>query len=180
MEQLTERQVNNRIKKEIALIAEHQQQKPVKSMTINIEYKKSRTWGSCPRASALIAYQDGTFHRTGAIYYASGCGYDKESTVIANIFNDYLRYKLYQVHKPKAGYYFNGTEHSAPYGIYYYDGGYKSPKVGDYYHTKPNYNEGVGTECYFKIAEFIGGKFERVASGGTFDAYVYTETVRDA
>lgn len=34
---------------------------------------------------------------------------------------------------------------------------------------------GVGTSCYYSIAEFIGGKFENISSGKTFDVYQYTE-----
>lgn len=176
MKQLTERQLKNRIKKQLAEIEAHKAQKPVKQLTINMEWKKSRTWGSCPRAEALVEFKDGTFYRTGAKYYASGCGYCKESTVIADIFNDFLRYKLYQVHTPKAEYFRNGAKHDTPYGIYYYGGGYKAPtEAGEYYYTKPTYNGGVGTECYPRIAEFIGGKFERVASGKWFDVFKYTD-----
>lgn len=33
---------------------------------------------------------------------------------------------------------------------------------------------GVGTSCYYDIAEFIGGKFEKISSGKTFDVFQYT------
>ena len=55
-------------------------QKPVKSITITIEWKKSRTWGMNPNANAQVEYKDGTYDTGSAS--ASGCGYDKESTVI--------------------------------------------------------------------------------------------------
>lgn len=86
-------------------ISQQKNQKPVKSITISIEWKKSRTWGNNPHAIAEIRYQDGSFERKAG-YTASGCGYDKESTVIAEIFDELLRYKL-----------FNMPESEKPYGI---------------------------------------------------------------
>ena len=62
-------------------------QKPVKSMTISIEWKKSRMWGANPSATAKIQHQDGTYSSIGP-FTCSGCGYDKESTVIAEVFNE--------------------------------------------------------------------------------------------
>ncbi len=171
METLTPRKLKNYTAKQAAEVAAHRAQKPVKSMTINIEWKKSRTWGSCPTAYADVSFHDGTYTRSRD-YRASGCGYDKESTVIAEAFNEFLRYKLYERRKLKSR--INSEEVNHPYGVYYYDG--KEPKADERgYISKPSYNGGVGTSCYYKIAEFIGGTFERVASGKTFDAYRYTD-----
>jgi hypothetical protein len=139
-------------------------QKPVAEMTINIEWVKSRTWGANPRATAKIKHTDGTYSSVGP-FTCSGCGYDKESTVIAEVFSAALSYKLYG--RKRRG--------EAPYGIYYYNGKYQDK--GDYL-SLPMYNGGVGTSCYYDIAKFIGGKFERVASGTTFDAYKYTDKRR--
>lgn len=137
-----------------AQIESEKNQKPVKEIDITIEWKRSRTWGNNPHAEVRVYFQDGTFEfRDG--YTASGCGYDKESTVIAAIFNDFLKYKLYQE-----------LQGEAPYGMYY-----KRPN-DDW----KSYNGGVGVGCYYRIAEFIGGKFENLASGKTFDAYKYTDT----
>ena len=77
-------------------IAEHKSQKPVKNFTITIEWARSRVWGSNPHATAKVEHQDGKYSDTGS-HTASGCGYCKESTVIAAIFNDLLRYKLYDI-----------------------------------------------------------------------------------
>jgi hypothetical protein len=145
-----------RVEAKRLLVEQAKRMKPVKSIVINIEWIKSRMWGSNPRADATIIYKDGTRRHAGP-FTTSGCGYDKESTVIAKVFNDALLYKLFQV-KRKA----------APYGIYYYKG--KQSKDG----WLPTYNGGVGTSCYYDIAEFIGGKFEKIASGKTFDAFQYT------
>lgn len=144
-------------------------QKQVNSVTITIEWKKSRMWGSNPSATGKVSYKNGSFGEIGP-FTCSGAGYDKESTVIADVFNETLRYKLFQKIKGEA-----------PYGMYYYAG--QSPKdsytdrdgkVVSYYKT-PRYNGGVGTSCYYKIAEFIGGTFTHVASGKTFDVYEYKE-----
>lgn len=134
--------------KETARIEAEKNQKPVKCIKITIEWKKSRTWGSNPHLEARIEHWDGTYSYATAT--ASGCGYDKESTVIADIFNQFLKYKLYQPLVPEL-----------PYGIY----------ISQWRH----YSGGIGTDCYYKIAEAIGGKFELVASGKTFDAYTYSD-----
>lgn len=155
--------------KELAIIANHKAQKPVASMTITIEWTKSRTWGNNPRATANIRYKDGSFGQVGP-FTCSGCGYDKESTVIADVFNEALRFKLYQKYSGQA-----------PYGIYYYNGDApkksyldRNDKLQTYYET-PSYNGGVGTSCYYAIAAFVGGEFKSVASGKTFDVYEYTD-----
>jgi len=147
--------------KEAARIEAQRNQKPVKCLMISIEWKKSRTWGSNPTASGRIQYQDGTYgHTTEA--RASGCGYDKESTVIADLFNQCLLYKLWALSDEQIkGGHGSGDVGPAPYGVKHY--------VGNRY-----FAGGIGTGCYFKIAEYIGGKFEHTASGKMFDAYTFT------
>lgn len=139
-------------------------QKPVKSIIIIIEWKKSRTWGMNPHASAQVEYKDGTYGTGSAS--ASGCGYDKESTVIADIFNQFLSYKLYDKSLPEKWLKVTNRykpEENHPYGLYL---------PGEY---RGRYNGGVGTSCYYDIARFIGGRFEHVAGGKTFDVYRYTD-----
>ena len=41
--------------KRVAKIEAERNQKPVKSIDFSIEWKKSRTWGNCPRLDAFIA-----------------------------------------------------------------------------------------------------------------------------
>lgn len=138
-------------KKKLAAIEAEKAQKEVESITINIEWKKSRMWGSNPHCEAIVRFKDGSSERS-ATYTASGCGYDKESTVIADVFNAYLLYKLHRI----------GTTKEHPYGVYLRE-------------DWKNYNGGVGTSCYYRIAEFIGGKFRSVGSGKTFNVYEYTD-----
>ena len=154
---------------ELARIESEKNQKPIKSITINIEWKRSQMWGSNPNCTAEVSFQDGTFERS-PVYKASGCGYDKESTVIAEVFNSYLKYKLWEFtefngllkHPVKNQYY---KKEEIPYGIYL-------PFTG---FTWVSFNGGIGTSCYNSISEFIGGKFEHVASGKTFDVFKYSE-----
>jgi hypothetical protein len=137
--------------KRIARIEAGKNQKPVNKLTITIEWKKSRMWGHNPHMQAKCEHKDGTI-----TYYnstASGCGYDKESQVIADAFNELLKYKLYKLEAEPL--------ENIPYGM----------------ETKryKAYSGGIGVNCYYKISEAIGGKFEQIASGKTFDAYTYTD-----
>ena len=157
--------------KEQARIEAEKNQPHVKEITITIEWKKSYMWGSNPHAEAAVTFHDhkagewgtGFFRKDG--YTAGGCGYDKESTVIASIFNDFLKYKLHGKLND-VDEYLNGEKTKIPYGIY----------INSQW---KHYSGGIGTNCYYKIAEAIGGKFEHVASGKTFDVYKYTDNDSD-
>jgi len=131
--------------KKLAQIQADKNQKPVDLITISIEWSKAGN----PTCTAKIYYKDATAQQITA--RAGGWGYCKESTVIANIFNASLKYKLYQI----------TDADKKPYGI-------------NLYNDRFYFAGGVGTSCYYNIAEFIGGKFERVASGKTYDAFRFT------
>lgn len=136
------------IAKKLAQIEADKNQKPVNYITFAIEWSKA----GHPTCTAWVHYTDGTAKQAEA--KAGGYGYCKESTVIANIFNASLKYKLYEL-MPTI------EKEYLPYGLYNFDGRY-------------SFAGGVGTSCYYDIAKFIGGKFERVASGKTFDAFKFT------
>lgn len=54
-------------------------------ISIRMDWKKSRTWGSCPRVEAWVRTRDadGSWDNDGMRKgYASGCGYDKSSAAI--------------------------------------------------------------------------------------------------
>ena len=74
-------------------VDEVKEQARLESLTITIEWKKSRTWGANPHATGEAITKDG-FRLVGTAK-ASGCGYCKRSTVIADLFNQFLRHKLY-------------------------------------------------------------------------------------
>lgn len=119
-----------------------------------IEWRSSRTWGSNPHLSAKVWGVDGFIGRMETT--CSGCGYDKESTVIADVFNAYLRYKLFLV---------KDLKEKNPYGVHL-----KGERT-----EVPYYDGGIGTDCYYSISEFIGGTFKRTASGKTSTAYEYVD-----
>lgn len=151
-EGLTQRQINNRLKKVELEEEGEKNQRRVKEMTINIEWKKSRTWGNCPKASANITYVDGYGHSEE--HRASGCGYDKKSTVIAAVFNECLKYKLWEITADD-----KLDRKKVPYGI----------RLDDEYNHR--FEGGVGTSCYYEIVKFLGGEMREIASGKTFDVY---------
>lgn len=150
--------------KESARIEAERNQKPVKTITINIEWIKSRTWGYNPHAEAAVEYWDGSFERVQG-FKCSGCGYDKESTVIAEIFNRFLKYKLYEIEALDAKWTIKHTpsdKRPRPYGICIRN-------------AWRDYAEGIGTSCYSNISEYIGGAWEHLANGKSFDCYRYTD-----
>jgi len=150
------RQEARKQEKELARIEREKNQKEVREITINIEWVKSRMWGYNPKCEATIRHKDGSISYGTAT--ASGCGYDKESTVIADIFNNFLKYKLYRELKQTS----QDRGDGKPYGIYL-DSNWR------------HFSGGIGTDCYYSISEAIGGKFEKIASGKSFDAFKYTD-----
>lgn len=147
-----QRQTEREAAKTTARIESEKNQKPVASITLSIEWKRSAMWGNNPRLTAQVEFKDGT--STQSVYSCSGCGYDKESTVIADAFNGYLKYKLHTIT--------NGEAAKHPYGMYTNT-------------EHKHYSGGIGTDCYYAISEFIGGGFERIATGKKFDVYKYTD-----
>jgi len=149
--------------KTAARIAAERNQKPVASITMTIEWKKSAMWGANPNLEAVVTFKDGTAERS-PVFRCSGCGYDKTSTVVAEAFNHYLLYKLWAMTADQVkGGHGSGDKGKAPYGICAY-----SP---DHRH----YGGGIGMSCYPAISQFIGGTFETLASGKTFDVFRYTD-----
>jgi hypothetical protein len=145
--------------KELARITAEQNQREVAEIVFSISWRKSRMYGSNPLCEAKIRFKDGSPLYEYAEATASGYGYDKESTVIAEIFNRFLKYKLYRPLLPTDR---DREERGAPYGI----------MRGD---TYKYFEGGVGVNCYYAISEAIGGKFTHVASGKTFDVYKYDD-----
>lgn len=124
----------------------------VKRLTISVEWKHSNTWGQNPHAYWNCHFADGSYdsgHST-----CGGCGYDKESTVVAEIFNKVLSGMLWRKRNSKK---------ATPYGIY---------RGKDWYF--PRFEGGVGINCYFSITEFLGGTMKRTASGKSYDNYEIT------
>jgi hypothetical protein len=154
------RELNNAMEK----VKREAEQKEVASVSISIEWKKSRTWGANPHLDADIRYKDGSYANFKAT--CSGCGYDKESTVIADLFNQVFKYKLHPLEMEKDQPREEKREY--PYGIYIRPH-YQFPWL-----KMVSFSGGIGTNCYYNICKFIGLKFEQVASGKTYDAYRVT------
>ena len=125
-------------------------------ITVTIEWKKSRMWGSNPSAEAVVDHLDGTRARycSGSI---GGCGYDKESTAIAqavNQCNEFLKALYLKKDKNMKKDNRDLFGYGSGSGIF------------------PMLEGGVGVSCYPKIFDKIGYTFNNVASGKTFDVYV--------
>jgi hypothetical protein len=130
----------------------------LESITISIEWKKSRMWGNNPNAEARVCTSEGCEHyNSGSI---GGCGYDKQSTAVAqsvNQSNSFLK-ALYLI-KEK-----NVTKSN--HDLFGYGAGYG---------ILPSLEGGVGVSCYPRIFEAIGFKFKTTASGKAFDVYTVTK-----
>lgn len=155
-EQKKERREAREKEKQLLKVEAEKQQKPVKKLTISIEWKKSRTWGHNPHAIAEVEFLDGTFRRQEG-FTCSGCGYDKESTVVAQVFNAFLKYKLWE----------RKSKSEKPYGITIQE------DDGKHYTPYCYYGDGIGMRSYESIAEFIGGKLDHTASGKSFEVWQY-------
>ena len=143
-----------RLASEAARIAEEKAQKPVSRVIVTLEWKKSRTWGHCPRANGRIEYKDGTWGHTPEAY-ANGCGYDKASTVVASVLGACIRYKLWQLTPRKL------KATPPPYGLGIRD-------------THRWFEGGVGMSCYSSIAEYLGGTMDHISDTPASDVYVFT------
>jgi len=129
--------------------------KDVVSVVINIEWKRSQTWGHNPNADARVSYIDGTceYFNSGSI---GGCGYDKESTAVANCIN--------QVNGILKALYIKRAKNvkKTTREVFGYGSGYG---------LLPRIEGGVGVSCYPEIFEAIGFKFNKLSSGKSFDVY---------
>lgn len=167
-EEKAERRRAKYVREQADKIQAQKAQKPVDKIDISIEWKKG-TYGWCPRATARVYFADGSFEfREG--YRAGGYGYDKESTVVAEIFNDFLAYKIHDTScwvTEGVRLYQDGEDNRRPYGMYH-----KVDAEGVEY---AHYAGGIGMSCYFDIAKFIGGHLEKTGSGKAFDCYRYTD-----
>lgn len=146
--------------KRVEKVEAEKNQPRIGSIKFSIEWSRSKTWGSNPHITATAYGNDGNYigEYNGT---CSGCGYDKESTVIAQAFNYFLKYKLHLLAKKIVKE--RGTG-KVPYGIHY-----------DAESENCYFDGGIGTECYRAISEFIGGEFSHTISGKSFGVFVYTD-----
>lgn len=129
-------------------------QKAVKELTITLEWYRARTGERNVRAEYKAVRCDGS-KASGTGYKAGGYGYDKASTVVAGVFGDVLAYKLFEVERDWS---------NVPYGVV--------RRLNEAGGIEWLYFEGgIGIDCYWRIGEWLGGEFEDVASGRSFDVY---------
>jgi len=155
---LTERQLKNaraKCVKRITTQWESMENQPIPNrLTIVVTWKKSRMWGCNPHAVARAYYNNshrGTFKAT-----AGGCGYDKLSTVVADVMNQSLGgVLLYAMKQIKSG------KVEQPYAI-----GWNKASV-----FPARFSGGIGISCY------DGSTFENGKLGFTFEPGVYTDTL---
>jgi len=130
--------------KEIDLIESICDAPDINRIQVQIEWRKSATWGNNPNATCEV---------NGPDYYDSfnsgsigGCGYCKKSTAFAEAIN--------QSHSVRKLLLKNRNKIKDIYG-----------------HRRGKLEGGVGVECYPKIFEKCGYKMEYTANGKTFDVY---------
>jgi hypothetical protein len=129
---------------------------------IMVEWKKSQTWGSNPTAT-IDVYGERNHYESFKSRSIGGCGYDKESTAIAEALNqsDGIIKLLYQAKND--GY---SEENNTNEKVLGYGSGYG---------ILPSFAGGVGTSCFERIFQRLGYDWERTASGKTFDIWRITK-----
>lgn len=127
----------------------------ISTLRIDVEWKKSRYWGWCPRAEWWCSFKDGT--SMNGSEYASGCGYDKLSQVVSFVFNKVGKGMAWRK---------RNSRKKAPYGIQHV--GKDADKT-----WYPYFEGGIGTNCYYQIAKFLGGEMEW-NEGKTWDRIIFT------
>jgi hypothetical protein len=146
---------------------------------ISIEWKKSKMWGSNPSAECVYSYKDTEGNtRTNRVFSGSisGCGYDKQSTAVANCLNQIneILKLLYTIknevldgnYQDKTGEILTGYEPPKNHNLFGYGSGYG---------ITPSIEGGVGVSCYPSIFAKLGYEFKTIASGKTFDVYTITK-----
>ncbi len=131
------------------------------SVRVDVDWVKSSMWGKNPTATAWITYKNASGN-TETEYLKSrsisGCGYDKESTAVAEALNqsEVLKANLYAyANRPMN----KGKELREIFGY------------GSGYRELPSFEVGVGTSCYTSIFAKLKLDFKNTASSKMFDQY---------
>ena len=141
------REINREIEKRFARVHEVEEVEAPASVSVVVEWHKSRTWGMNPRAR-VAAERNATYGS------ASGCGYDKQSAAIASAMNQNPETLKILYDHAEAG-------ETFPYGV-------------DVWAGLPSFAGGCGVSCFYSIFEACGYTFRQVASGEMFDVYEIT------
>lgn len=141
----TEKGYLNFLKREEEAIAEKLSAPLPTLIEIDVEWKRSRTWGNNPYAEVRVWTKDGFFGMFTDS--ASGCGYDKLSAAVAGALNQCARQLLWNKRKQIK---------KAPYGVN---------------KNLLNFEGGVGIECYRRITEWLGGTWTEDRRAKSYDYF---------
>lgn len=134
------------LNKDLARLASYEHAGRLESVSITVEWKKSRVWGYNPTATAAIVWIDEAGNHRSGVYYghASGCGYDKRSAAVADALNqcDAVRGMLCRY----ANKHYNKDIRTGGRAICY----------GCGYTSIPYFEGGVGVSCFRKAFELCG------------------------
>lgn len=145
-----QKELENKIKH----IREVYEQEEIKEITINVEWARNRTWGMNPTAVVWTSYAGRTEGR------ASGCGYDKESSAIAQALNKNKNIlKLLYDYKEKELEAGNQANNETLFGY------------GSGYGVLPYFEGGVGVNSHIRIFENLGFKVKQT-HGKLSDSYI--------
>ena len=128
------------------------EQPRVKRITMSIGWVRSSTWGTNPHLEGRVQLEDGRWEYEGDIS-CGGCGYDKESTVMADFLNRYLKGELWRRR--------NFRTNEPPYGLTFYDKGCWFPR----------FEGGTGASCMIDGLKWLGFKLVSSNHGKTWDFY---------
>lgn len=137
----------------------------VVSVSVSVEWHRSRTWGYNPAAEVVIVDSNGHYYK----YFgsASGCGYDKESAAVAEALNKSASIKkmLYDKKEAaiKAGASYNNGSTMNNNFIHY----------GAGYGSVPYFEAGVGMSSHRGIFEACGLALKNSNHGKAFDTYYF-------
>lgn len=132
---------------------ERQAQRKISSIGITVAWSRNGN----PLLEAIATFADNALPTTETFKTrCSGSGYDKLSTVMSDVFEHFLGYKLEESER------FTAPE-AVPYGI------------SKYADDRRHYAGGVGINCYTRIATFIGGELTRIGGTSSVDVYTYRE-----
>lgn len=154
-----DKQLSKSLEKTLSHIDTVKNAQDIQSITINVDWKKSRMWGNNPKAEIKVILKNGLQQHFESSR-ASGYGYDKESTVIAEALNQ-CNGLLKLLYKAK-----NKDVTKENRNLIGYGSGYQ---------ILPELEGGVGISCMNKICESLKLKFINLSSGKTFDIYQLTK-----
>lgn len=126
-------------------------------ITITVEWKKNRTWGANPTAETFVSGLG--WLSSGSI---GGCGYCKRSTAVASVLNQIPALKMMMCQEKNKRNKFKKKNHV----IFGYGSGYG---------IVPNFEGGVGVDCYKPILSKIGYNFETITSSKNVEVYRLTK-----